>query len=77
MRAAGGMRAALGGMIARSAGSISGVWLLPWHHWRKSSRGFMAKDGREGKGETPGRDVPEEVFHGWVALLGCSQQQGV
>lgn len=58
MRAAGalcgGTRAALGGIITCSEGSVSEVQLLPWYHWRKSSRGFMARDGREGKGETLG-----------------------
>lgn len=71
--ACGGMRAALGGIIAHLEGSVGGLWLLPWHRWRKSSGGFVVRDRRVGNGETPGRDVAEGVLHTWVAILGCSQ----
>jgi len=70
--ACGGTRATLGGITARSEGSVGAVRLLPRHWRRKGSRSFTSRDGRE----TPGRDVPEEVSHARVAVLGVLTAMG-
>lgn len=41
----------------------------------KKLQGFVARNEREGKGETPGRDGPEQVLHAQVAILRCLGQE--